>query len=188
MKKNIGSALALYPTPAVVVGAMNGERPTWTLVAHVGIIGHDRILVSLASAHFINGCIKAGKKLSVSIVDEGMLPEADYVGSVSGARVDKSAVFAYELGQAGTPLIGKAPLTMECSVVDVYDTQGFESFICTIDNTYVETEHLDKDGKINYRTLKPVLFEFPTYEYLRTGEVIGKCLSFQKNPQESGKE
>ncbi len=25
MKKNIGSTLALYPTPAVVVGAMNGE-------------------------------------------------------------------------------------------------------------------------------------------------------------------
>lgn len=26
MKKNIGSALALYPTPVVVVGAMNGEK------------------------------------------------------------------------------------------------------------------------------------------------------------------
>lgn len=188
MKKNIGSALALYPTPAVVVGAMNGEKPTWTLVAHVGIIGHDRILVSLASAHFINGCIKAGKKLSVNIVDEGMLPEADYVGSVSGAKAEKAAVFAYELGEAGTPIIQKAPLTMECSVVDVYNTQGFESFICTIDNTYVETEHLNKEGKINYHTLKPVLFEFPTYEYLKTGEVIGKCLSFKNAPQTSGQE
>ena len=186
MKKNIGSALALYPTPAVVVGAMNGEKPTWTLVAHVGIIGHDKILVSLASAHFINGCIKAGNKLSVSIVDERMLPEADYVGSVSGANVEKAVVFEYELGEAGTPVVRKAPLTMECSVVDVYNTQGFESFICTIDNTYVETEYLNEDGKINYHTLKPVLFEFPTYEYLKTGEVIGKCLSFKKAPQESG--
>lgn len=183
MKKNIGSALALYPTPVVVVGAMNGEKPTWTLVAHVGIIGHDKILVSLASAHFINEYIKAGNKLSVNIVDEGMLPETDYVGSVSGAKVDKSAVFEYELGEAGAPVIKKAPLTMECSVVDVYNTQGFESFICTIDNTYVEEEHLNEAGKINYHTLKPVLFEFPTYEYLKTGEVIGKCLSFKKDQQ-----
>lgn len=181
MKKNIGSALALYPTPVVVVGAMNEEKPTWTLVAHVGIIGHDKILVSLASAHFINEYIKAGNKLSVNIVDEGMLPETDYVGSVSGAKVDKSAAFEYELGEAGTPVIKKAPLTMECSVVDVYNTHGFESFICTIDNTYVEEEHLNEAGKINYHTLKPVLFEFPTYEYLKTGEVIGKCLSFRKN-------
>ena len=185
MKKNIGSALALYPTPVVVVGAMNGEKPTWTLVAHVGIIGHDKILVSLASAHFINACIKAGHKLSVNLVDEGMLPQADYVGAVSGEKVDKSQVFAYELGESGAPVIQKAPLTMECSVVDVYQTQGFESFICTIDHTYVEEEHLDEAGKINYRTLKPVLFEFPTYEYLKTGDVMGKCLSFWQSPQDA---
>lgn len=185
MKKNIGSALALYPMPAVVVGAMNEGKPTWTLAAHVGIIGHDRIMVSLASAHYINQFIKAGNKLSVNIVDEGMLPEADYTGSVSGAKADKSEVFEYESGEAGTPLIRKAPLTMECSVADVYETPGFESFICTIDNTYVEEEHLNEAGKINYQTLKPVLFEFPTYEYLRTGDVIGKCLSFKKNPQEN---
>lgn len=183
MKKNIGSALVLYPTPVVVVGAMNGEKPTWTLVAHVGIIGHDRILVSLASAHFINEMIKSGNKLSVNIVDEGILPEADYVGSVSGAKADKSTVFEYDLGQAGTPLIRKAPLTMECTVADIYNTPGFESFICTIDNTYVEEEHLNEAGKINYQTLKPVLFEFPTYEYLKTGEVMGKCLSFKTNPE-----
>ena len=58
MKKNIGSQLALYPMPVTVIGALNGEKPTWTLVAHVGIIGHDKVLVSLASAHFINQWIK----------------------------------------------------------------------------------------------------------------------------------
>mgnify|MGYP002703677519 FL=1 len=70
---------------------------------------------------------------------------------------------------------------MECAVDDVYNTPNFESFICTIDNTYVEEGCLNEEGKIDYRVLKPVLFEFPTYEYLRTGEVIGKCLSFKKN-------
>ena len=138
----------------------------------------------LSERCYINDIIKAAGKLSVNIVDEGMLPEADYVGSVSGAKVDKSGVFEFETGEAGTPIIEKAPLTMECTVVDVYETKGFESFICTIDSTYVEEEHLNEEGKINYQTLKPVLFEFPTYEYLRTGDVIGKCLSFKKNPQE----
>ncbi len=64
---------------------------------------------------------------------------------------------------------------------DIYNTPGFESFICTIDNTYVEEEHLNADGKVNYHTLKPVLFEFPAYEYLKTGDVLGKCLSFKGN-------
>ena len=107
--------------------------------------------------------IKASGKLSVNIVDEGMLSEADYVGSLSGAKADKSKVFEYELGEASTPIVSKAPLTMECSVVDICNTPGFESFICTIDNTYVEEKYLNDAGKINYNTLKPVLFEFPTY-------------------------
>ena len=58
MKKNVGAKLALYPTPLTVIGAMNKDKPTWTLVAHVGIIGHDRLLVSLAKAHAINEKIK----------------------------------------------------------------------------------------------------------------------------------
>lgn len=181
MKKNIGSQLALYPTPVTVIGAMNGEQPTWTLVAHVGIIGHDRVLVSLASPHFINDIIKKTMKLSINIVDETILPQADYSGSVSGAKEDKSDLFAYEKGDNATPIISESPLTMECSVVDIYNTPGFESFICTIDGTYVEEKHLNDAGKIDYHTLKPVLFQFPTYEYLRTGDVIGKCLDFKKN-------
>ncbi len=178
MKKNIGSLLALYPTPVTVIGAMNGQKPTWTLVAHVGIIGHDRVLVSLAAPHFINHCIKETGKLSVNLVDEALLPLAAHSGAVSGAKEDKSDLFAYTLSADAAPIIDKAPLTMACSVVDVYETPGFESFICTIDGTYVEETHLDADGKLDYQNLKPVLFEFPTYQYLRTGDVIGKCLSF----------
>ena len=41
---------------------------------------------------------------------------------------------------------------------------------------------LDGDGKPDYTRLKPVLFEFPTYSYLATGEVIGKCLHLDREP------
>ena len=180
MKKNVGSLLALYPTPATVIGAMNGEKPTWTLVTHVGIIGHDRVLVSLAAPHFINGVIKADKKLSINLISESMLPEVDVSGSVSGAKEDKSKLFAYEMGENATPIIEKSPLAMECTLVDIYNTEGFENFICTIDATYVEENCLNEKGKPDYNILKPVLFQFPTYEYLKTGDVIGKCLSFKK--------
>ena len=83
------SYLALYPTPVTLIGAMNGDKPTWTLVAHVGIIGHDRVFVSLAAPHFINSMIQNSDKLSINIVDEEILPQADYAGSVSEAKADK---------------------------------------------------------------------------------------------------
>ena len=38
---------------------------------------------------------------------------------------------------------------------------------------------MTETGKPDYNKLKPVLFQFPSYEYLATGEVLGKCLSFK---------
>lgn len=178
MKKNIGNALALYPTPLVVVGAMVNGKPNWLLVGHLGIIGHDHVMVSLAAAHYTNQGIKESKKLSINIVDEALLAKADHSGCVSGSKEDKSKLFDFVLDEAGVPMIAQAPVTMVCSVEDIYETKGFESFICTVDATYAEEAVLNGDGKIDYHVLKPVLFEMPTYEYLRTGEVIGKCMSF----------
>ena len=93
MKKNIGNALALYPTPLVVVGTMVDGKPNWVLVGHLGIIGHDRVMVSLAQTHYTNRGIKATGTLSINIVDEALLPSADHAGCVSGAKEDKSALF-----------------------------------------------------------------------------------------------
>ena len=178
MKKNIGSALALYPTPLVVVGAMVDGKPNWLLVGHLGIIGHDHVMVSLAAAHYTNRGIKETGKLSINIVDEALLPKADRAGCVSGSKEDKSALFDCLMDPAGVPTIADAPVTMVCSVEDVYQTKGFESFICTIDATYADERVLNEAGKFDYRALKPVLFEMPTYEYLRTGDVLGKCMTF----------
>ncbi len=178
MKKQIGNVLALYPTPLVVVGAMVDGKPNWLLVGHLGILGHDHVIVSLAAAHYTNRGIKESRKLSINIVDEGLLAKADRSGCVSGAKEDKSALFDYTLDEAGVPMIADAPVTMVCSVEDIYQTPGFESFICTIDTTYAEESVLNEAGKLDYHILKPVLFEMPTYEYLRTGNVVGKCMSF----------
>lgn len=187
-KKNIGSLLALYPKPMTVVGAEVDGKVNWLVVGHTGIIGHDRILVSMSKSHHTNQGIKESKKLSINLVNREMLPKADYVGSVSGTSVEKSNVFEYHWGENGTPVIDASPLTMECDVVDIYETEGFDNFICSVANTYAAPDVLDADGKLDYTRLKPVLFEFPTYSYIATGEVIGKCLNLDKQPGMCAKE
>ena len=187
-KQNIGSVLVLYPKPMTVIGAEVNGKVNWLVEGHTGIIGHDRILVSMSKSHYTNQGIKESKKLSVNLVSREMLPKADYVGSVSGASVDKSEVFEYHWGENGTPVIDDSPLTMECDVVDIYETEGFDNFVCSIANTYAAPDVLDDNGKLDYTRLKPVLFEFPTYSYLATGEIIGKCLNLDKQPSICAKE
>lgn len=165
-----------------VIGAEVDGKVNWLVVGHTGIIGHDRILVSMSDKHYTNQGVRQSKKLSVNLVSREMLPKADYVGSVSGASVDKSEAFSFHWGENGTPVIDASPLTMECDVVDIYKTEGFDNFICSVVNTYVAPEVLDADGKPDYTRLKPVLFDFTTYSYIATGEIIGKCLNLDKAP------
>lgn len=181
-KKNIGNVLALYPKPMTVVGAEVEGKVNWLVVGHTGIIGHDRVLVSMSKSHYTNQGIRKSKKLSINLVSREMLPQADYVGSVSGASVNKSGVFKYHWGENGSPVIDASPLTMECNVEDIFETEGFDNFICSIANTYAAPEVLDSEGKLDYTQLKPVLFEFPTYSYIATGEIIGKCRNLDKQP------
>lgn len=157
-KKNLGSLLALYPKPMTVVGTEVNGKVNWLVVGHTGIIGHDRIMVSLSKAHYTNQGIKQSKKLSVNLVSQAMLDKADYVGSVSGAETDKSKAFAYHMGENGSPVIDDAPITMECKVEDIYETEGFESFVCSIVNTYASEDVLDKDGKLDYSKLESTYF------------------------------
>lgn len=137
-KKNIGNPVALYPKPMTVIGAEVDGKVNWLVVGHTGIIGHDRILVSMSKKHYANQGIRKSRKLSINLVSREMLPKADYVGSVSGAAVDKSHVFDYHIGENGTPVIDASPLTMECNVVDIYETDGFDNFICSVVNTYAD--------------------------------------------------
>ena len=174
-KKNIGTALALYPSPVIVVGAMVNGKPTWTLVAHAGTVAHSHLMISLVQAHYINKGIKENKVLSVNVVDESWLKEADRMGIVSGNKVDKSDAFSYTIGENGAPMIDNAKISIECEIDGNYELENFDNFICKILATYADEDILNEKGKINYHIFKPVLFEFPTYEYFVTGEKVGDC-------------
>ena len=180
MKRNIGSALALYPTPLAVVGAMVGGKPNWVLGGHRGRMGHDRRSISPAAPHYTNVGICESKTLSVNLVDEALLPRADYAGTVSGANVDKSSLFTWHTESSGVPIINDSPVSMDCTVVDTYKTDGFENFICRVEGVYADETLVDENGKLDYEKLKPVLFEMPTYKYLKTGDVLGRCTDFAK--------
>ncbi len=180
-KVNIGKRPALYPSVVTVVGAEVDGRVNWLTVTHTGTMGHHLIMVSMNQDHYTTRGIEENRKFSLNLVEREMLPKVDYVGTVSGATTDKSGVFAYHTGENGTPIIDDAPLSIELDVIDIYKANGFDNFICSIANTYARKDILDENGKLNYNVLKPVLFEFPTYSYLATGELLGKCRQYEKN-------
>ena len=166
MQSNIGAVMALNPMPIVVVGAMVDGKPNWTEVAHSGIVGMDRIMVSMVKAHHTNKGIRE-------------LREADIAGVLTGNKDDKSGIMPWHPGTSGAPIPDRAPVVMECEVYQNVETEGFDNFILDIRATWVQEELLT-DGKIDSSKVGAVLFDGPTYSYVRTGETICPCTSLAK--------
>lgn len=174
-KKNIGATLALYPTPLVVVGAMVDGKPSWTLIAHTGTVAHSHVMVSCVQAHYIDKGIRKEKKLSINVVDSSWLNDADRMGVISGNKTDKSDAFKYTISENGVPMIDEAKISIECEVDGNYEVEGFDQFMCKVTAVYADDTVLNDKDKIDYHVFKPVLFEFPTYEYFVTGDKVGDC-------------
>ncbi len=178
MIKNIGKVNALCPNPVTIVGTMANGKPTWINIAHISPIAVEEIIISMNKAHYTNQFIKENKTLSINVANESMIVETDYVGMKSGKTTDKSNVFEYFLGELkNAPLITKSPISMECELIDNYETEFHDNFIVRPVATYVHEEILNEDGKIDYEKAGPILFEMPNRKYLSTGKVIGDCWS-----------
>lgn len=183
MKKDIGSVMGLYPTPVTVCGTVADGRVNWLTIAHIGIVSHDTFLISVDKVHELsNRGIQENRTVSVSLVNAPMLKAADYCGIARGAATDKSGVFRWHFGSLkNAPIPEEAPLTMECEVLDIYDSGTFNNYILKPVHTYVEEGFLNARGKIDYEALSPVLFEFQSAQYLSTGKVIAQCWNCGKD-------
>ncbi len=183
MQKNIGSVMGLYPMPVTVCGTVIDGKVNWVTIAHVGVVDHKILLISVDKNHEqTNNGIMENKTVSVNMVNHDMLEAADYCGIAKVAKTDKSNVFEYHFGELKTaPIIDNAPLVMECEVIDVYEVGSFNNYILKPKNTFVQEEFLTENGKVDYEKISPILFEFQSAQYLSTGKVVGKCWNYGKD-------
>jgi len=178
MQKDIGSVMGLYPTPVTIVGVKGPERVNFLPIAHVGVVEHQRFVVSIDKNHELSdAAIRANGQLSVSLVSQDMMVRADWCGCEKGATTDKSGAFAHHFldDMPAAPVIDEAPVCMLCEVVDSFEVGNFHNYILKAHHTLVQEECLTEKDKIDYEKASPVLFEFQSAQYLSTGKVIGKC-------------
>jgi flavin reductase (DIM6/NTAB) family NADH-FMN oxidoreductase RutF len=179
--KDIGGIVGLYPTPDTVVGTVRNGRINWMNVAHVGIWGPERMLLSIGKPHYTAKALRVGAAVSVNLVDEAILERADYVGLVSGKDIDKSGVFPVFYGTlSDAPLIENAPVAMACVIEEIYETRTHLNCIVRPVDTYVREDVLSEDGKIDFARIHPILFEMQQTRYLRSGDAVGRCWDIGK--------
>lgn len=183
MKTTLGGVNALYPALAVIAGALVEGKPNFNCIAHVGIMNYGKphlISLSMAKQHYTNQGILEQKTFSVNIPGRDLVAQADYVGLMSGRKVDKSQLFEVFYGELGTaPMIASCPVCMECSLERVVDFATHDVFVGAVVQTHADPAVLTQ-GQIDPAKVHPLLFDMGTMSYYALGGPVAKAWSVGK--------
>jgi flavin reductase (DIM6/NTAB) family NADH-FMN oxidoreductase RutF len=178
-KIKIGEQGFLYPMPMVIIGAEVEGKANFMAAAWITRTNYapPRIGIALGKTHHTNVGIRANGEFSVNVPREGMRVVTDHLGLVSGAKEDKSGLFATFRGElAHAPMIRECPLTMECRVVHTVDQPSNEFFIGDIVGAWCDSDCL-AEGKPDVAKIRPFTLTMPDNRFWAVGAQIGKAWS-----------
>ena len=183
MKKvKLGPQALLYPMPAVLVGTVVNEKPTFMTAAWCGIAASTPPAISVAvrPARYTLEGISANNTFSINIPSADLVEKVDYCGIYSGHKVDKSEIFKVDYGKLDTaPLIQECPVNLECRVIHALDLGSHTLFVGEIIETYVNQDCWDGE-KADPAKIDPIIYTTGVTQYRRLGEVIGQAWKMGK--------
>lgn len=177
MRKSFGAKPFMYPMPVLIIasydenGVPNAMNAAWGCAADI-----NRIAIYVSAGHKTMKNILSRKAFTVSMATAQYAVEADYVGVVSGNKVeDKLSRCGWHCTKSekvDAPLIDELPMALECRFVS-YDTES-ELLIGEIVDVIAD-ESVITDGSIDPRKLDPITYDPVNHDYLRLGEKVGNA-------------
>jgi flavin reductase (DIM6/NTAB) family NADH-FMN oxidoreductase RutF len=179
MKVKLGTIPLVYPIPIVLAGANVQGKANFATLGDCGIMGLNPplVYVSLHQNHFTTQGIEEYQTFSINIPSTSMLAVTDYCGLVSGAEVDKSALFEVFYGELETaPMIAECPVNLECRVVNAFSIEHRRIYVGEVVQAYAdEACVVEKEGRrgiVPMTELAPILYGLDN-RYYSVGEMIG---------------
>jgi flavin reductase (DIM6/NTAB) family NADH-FMN oxidoreductase RutF len=165
-----------------------GGAPNYVTIAHVGIMDHGSISMSINKAHYTNAGIKENGTFSVNIPSVEMVVQTDYFGLVSGKRVDKARLVQTFYGELQTaPMIEQCLINMECRLLQTVDFPRHDVFVGQVAATYCDESVLtdgapfdQAHGVVDFERVRPILFVMNDRSYWKLGERLGQAWSIGK--------
>ena len=125
--------------------------------------------------HASNRAVRESGQFSVNVPPPSMIEVTDYVGIVSGAKVDKSELFEVFHGELeSAPLIRECPLNIECRVVETVDLPTNTFFIGEMVNIYSSAAYLS-DDKPDWQAINPFMLTMPDNNFWALGDKVGNA-------------
>lgn len=180
MRKDLGVKPAVYPMPVLMVATYDENGVVDVMNAAWGMIcASDTITLALTETHKTVQNLKKTKAFTVSLADVKNIEAADFFGIASGnTMADKfarSGLTATKSSRVNAPIVEEFPITMECELAEIIETDNVYSIIGKIVNVSAHEEVLDEKGGIQIEKAGILMFDQFKAGYYVTGEKVGQA-------------
>lgn len=180
MKKDLGIIPAVYPMPVLMVAAYDESGRVNVMNAAWGMIcGMDKIALFISEGHKTTLNILVSKAFTVGIADRDHMDVADYFGIATGNKTpdkfERTGYHAIRSSRVNAPVVDEFPVTMECELAEVVQTENMYCIVGKIVNVAAEESVLAENGKVDPLKLNALIFDQFQNGYYVTGEQVGKA-------------
>lgn len=168
----------IYPVPAVMVscGNFEGEKNIIT-IAWTGTINTNPAMtyISIRPERYSYNLIKQSKEFIINLTTENLAFAVDFCGVRSGKTTDKfkeTKLTPEKASVVKCPAIKESPINIECKVKEIINLGSHDMFISEVAAVLADEKYMDKNGKFNFESSKPICYSHG--KYFGLGKSIGK--------------
>ena len=186
MKKSLGSFPGVYPMPVLMVAAYDENGKVNVMNAAWGTIcSSDKIALMIDEDHKTTKNIRTAKAFTVALADKANMEAADFFGIATGNKMpdkfEKSGCHAVKSKNVNAPIIEEFPVTMECELAEIVQTDSLHAVVGKIVNVVAEENVLDENGKIDPLKLNALIFDQFRSGYYVASEKAGQAWNAGKD-------
>ncbi|SDP44631.1 flavin reductase family protein [Desulforhopalus singaporensis] len=183
MKKSLGPQCLLFPTPVLLIGSYDQEQKPNLMTAAWGGICCSKppcLAVSLREATYSFSAIVKRKAFTVGVPGKHQVKEADYIGTVSGRKVNKFAETGFtpvKSDLVDAPYADEVVFVLECTLLHTLEIGLHTLFVGEIIDAKSDTSVLKDDGSPDIMKIDPIIYDPAHQGYHGIGPFLGKAFS-----------
>lgn len=167
----------IYPLPAVMVSVTDGEgHDNIITVAWTGTVCTNPAMayISVRPSRYSYDMIRKTGEFVINLTTEKLAFATDFCGVRSGRDVDKFRKLNLTKEKAqfvSAPMIGEAPVSIECRVREVKELGSHDMFLADVLAVHADEAYIDKNNR--FRLNDAGLLVYSHGEYLAGGRKVG---------------
>ena len=171
-----------YASPVLMAATYNDDGTVNVMNLHeVARTNAGDLICCIGKPKKTHENIEKRKAFTLTLANESLMKEIDYLGTVSGYRVpdkfERTGLKAVKSKNVDAPIIVGSPVVIECELIEFIETDNFSAVLAIVVNIAADETVLGEDGKIDTGKIRMIFYESFNNSYYRLGEKIGNAWS-----------